>query len=490
MDLIKSLDLTTEAGRKLYAELVKLAPQFDVLFDGVEAFTDWLVGTTDVEKATREMESVFGKWGMTLPKTRTDLEQLYFSGKLTAEQMAILAAHLDALSILFGDLDTSIPPDTAKTYSQKLNDALGALERAVGAEKQRIEDVYAARLKSLEAEKDRINSAYESRIKAINAERDALSASHDAAMERYREQRDAAQEALSAASSVLSTIQQALSSLRGTDPVTELDRARAVRQIRQWTASGKMPEQEALQKAVSTASSIDPKDFVDERAYQLEKIRTMSALTGLEALAAQQKSDAERMVEAIEASSEAADRAYEAQLAALDRAEKSAAAWRERELARVDQQIAALGDWRDKQISALDAMLLEAQEQVGRLENTWQATLSVKDALDQLNKLLVEGGAKPVTPPITPPAPDLSGIATALQATAASSQAAAVATQTTTNETVALKAEIISLRKDLAAANTASVSTLKSLDDRLKKWDLDGVPPGRDDVDVILTRAA
>jgi DNA repair exonuclease SbcCD ATPase subunit len=251
-----------------------------------------------------------------------------------------------------------------------------------------------------------------------------------------------------------------------------------------------MPEQEALQKAVSTASSIDPKDFVDERAYQLEKIRTMAALTGLEALAEQQKSDAEKMVEAIEASMESASAAYEAQLAALDRAEESAAAWRERELARVDQQIAALGDWRDKQISALDAMLLEAQEQVGRLENTWQATLSVKDALDQLNKLLVEGGAKPVTPPITPPAPDLSGIATALQATAASSQAAAVATQTTTNETVALKAEIISLRKDLAAANTASVSTLKSLDDRLKKWDLDGVPPGRDDVDVILTRAA
>lgn len=490
MELIKSLGLTTEAGRKLYAELVKLAPQFDVLFDGVEAFTDWLMGTSDVEKATREMEMVFGKWEMTLPKTRSDLEQLYLSGKLTAEQMAILAAHLDALSILFGDLDTAIPPDTTKTYSQKLQDALSDLERSVDAEKKRIDEVYAARLESLQAEKDQINSAYESRIKAINAERDALSASHDAAMERYSKQRDAAQEALSAASSVLSTIQQALSSLRGTDPVTELDRARAVRQIRQWTASGKMPEQEALQKAVSTASSIDPNDFVDERAYQLEKIRTVSALTGLEALAERQKSDAERMVDAIEASSDAAVRAYEAQLAALDRAEESAAAWRERELARVDQQIAELGDWRDKQISALDAMLLEAQEQVGRLEDTWQATLNIKDALDQLNKLLVEGGAKPVTAPVTSPAPDLSGIATALQATAASSQAAAVATQTTTNETVALKAEIIALRKDLAVSGTAQVSALKSLDDRLRKWDMDGVPPGRDDDGATLVRAA
>jgi hypothetical protein len=54
-------------------------------------------------------------------------------------------------------------------------------------------------------------------------------------------------------------------------------------------------------------------------------------------------------------------------------------------------------------------------------------------------------------------------------------------------EIKALREELALLRKDMAAVGTAQVVPLSSLDERLRKWDLDGLPPGRDN--VILLRA-
>jgi hypothetical protein len=57
--------------------------------------------------------------------------------------------------------------------------------------------------------------------------------------------------------------------------------------------------------------------------------------------------------------------------------------------------------------------------------------------------------------------------------------------QVQTAEIKGLREELAMLRKDMAAAQTAQVAPLKSLDDRTRKWDLDGLPPGRDDVTVL-----
>ena len=51
-----------------------------------------------------------------------------------------------------------------------------------------------------------------------------------------------------------------------------------------------------------------------------------------------------------------------------------------------------------------------------------------------------------------------------------------------------LRAEIIELRNTIASVGTAQITPLKSIDDRLRKFDTDGLPPGRDD--VVLLRAA
>ena len=108
MDLVESLDLTTAAGRAAYVELMKLGPAFDALFDAQETFLAWLAPIDPFKKAMSELSAVFGKWGMTLPANKDALLALYRSGKLSTEQMAILAAHLDALKLIFPDLADSI----------------------------------------------------------------------------------------------------------------------------------------------------------------------------------------------------------------------------------------------------------------------------------------------------------------------------------------------------------------------------------------------
>ncbi len=54
-----------------------------------------------------------------------------------------------------------------------------------------------------------------------------------------------------------------------------------------------------------------------------------------------------------------------------------------------------------------------------------------------------------------------------------------------TAEIKGLREELALLRKDMAVTATAQVAPLKSLDDRTRKWDLDGLPPGRDDITVL-----
>jgi hypothetical protein len=52
-------------------------------------------------------------------------------------------------------------------------------------------------------------------------------------------------------------------------------------------------------------------------------------------------------------------------------------------------------------------------------------------------------------------------------------------------ELKALREEIAVMRKDMAAIGTAQVVPLKAVEDRLRTWDADGLPPGRDDVTLL-----
>lgn len=428
-DLIAGLDLTTEAGRKLYAGLMELLPQFDLLYDGVEAFTDWLLGVDEVDQATRELERVFQDWGLTLPENRDALVALYESGELTTEQMAILGAYMRELGLVFGEAADIIEDGVNKIDLTKLRDAFSELERSAAAERELI------------------NEQYQARVDAIAAEREALSAANRAQLEALAKQREAAQEALGAAEAGLSRIQSALHAFRGEAPRTEMERLRALRQLGAWAASGRLPDEDSLDRAITGASNLDAQDFTSEASYRAAQGNAYSALLALEKVGVKQVSDAERQIAAIETASERAQAAYEAQLKALDDQADQAAAWR------------------DTQLEAIDQLLAEAAKQIAILEGTWTETKSIDDALAALNEALVEAGGTPVVATqdsmdrLLPPMTELVAASTA-----------------TTDEVVALRQEIVTLRRDLAEVSTAQVVPLKAIDERLRKWDLDGLP--------------
>jgi len=499
-ELIGGLKLTDEASRKLYAGLMELLPQFDLLYDGVEAFTDWLLGVDEVGQATRELERVFKDWGLTLPENRDALKDLYDSGILTTEQMAILGAYLKELGLVFGDLKDDVDGINELDLS-KLRDAYAVLEQAARAEREAVEAQYRARMEAIAAEREAldaqhqarlaaiasereaVNAAYQARMDSIAAQRESAAAANKAQLDALAKQREAAQEALSVAEAGLSRIQSALDAFRGDAPRNEMERMRALRQLGAWARAGTLPGEEQLDRAITGATNLNAEDFGTEAAYRAAQGSAYSALLALEKVGVRQVSDAERQIAAIETASDRAAAAYEAQLAAIDaqaeqaagqrdaaleilaRQEESATAWRDQELARLEAETEAAQTWRDENLAAIDDLLELAAKQIAILEGTYVETKSLAEAINDLNDALIDAGGEPLAPTqadlaaLLPPMGDIAAAANA-----------------TTTEVIALRQEIVVLRQDLASVATAQVVPLKAIDERLRKWDLDGMP--------------
>jgi tape measure domain-containing protein len=516
-DLISAIDLTTEAGRKLYAGLMELAPQFDLLYDGVEAFTDWLLGVNEVERATRELERVFQDLGLVMPQNRDALLELYQSGALSAEQMAVLAAYLKELGLVFDQVAEDVEElkdGISQLQLDRIKRAYSGLDQAANAEREVINTTYQARMDAIAAERevidqqhqdrlaaiaserDAANSAYQSRLDAIAAEREALAEANRAQLDALSKQREAAQEALSIAQAGLNRIQSALSFFRSESPRSELERMRSLRQLGSWAASGRLPEEDALDRAITGATNLDAQNFTSENAYRAAQGSAYSALLALEKVGIKQVSDAEKQIQAIEKASERAQDSYEKQLKAIDaqaeqaaaqrdatleilaRQEESAIAWRDQELARLDAEAEAATAWRDANLASIDALLAEATKQIAILEGTYIETKTIAAALAELNAALIDAGGEPLQPvqaglaDMLPPLEDI-----------------ALAESATTNEVIILRQEIVTLRKDLAAVNTSQVVALKSIDERLRKWDMDGLPDSTSSSDTALRAA-
>ena len=126
-------------------------------------------------------------------------------------------------------------------------------------------------------------------------------------------------------------------------------------------------------------------------------------------------------------------------------------------------------------------MLKTAKKQLDAALGNQEVTLSLAEAIKQFNAAI-----KAVDPKATPLA--LAAVGATVQAASASltttlsSQTVQQTTAAAQNNAhwTALRSEIAALRADLAASNTASVTALKSLDNRLQRWDLDGLPAGAD----------
>lgn len=148
-NLISSINLQTEAGRTLYAELMKLIDAFDAMYDAIEGFESWLGVRDEREIAKTRLVKLFDDLGLQMPKTKEALKQLYLTGKLTAEQLALLGANLEDLTNYYGNTDTWDPREDltnatiAKLQAQldKFNSDLATSRNIVQAASSAIENL-------------------------------------------------------------------------------------------------------------------------------------------------------------------------------------------------------------------------------------------------------------------------------------------------------------------------------------------------------------
>jgi hypothetical protein len=371
--LIASLDLTTEAGQKLYAGLLKLAPAFDLLYDGVEAFEDWLLGTDAVERATRDLQKVFADWGMTIPKTRDELQALYESGLFSTEQLAILAAHLEQLGLVFGNLGTEVDTIKAKIVDytnleirlaeargddalalqlrrqQELDAAADEHSRSLLLQIYAYEDAAAAAARAREEHRRQWEAAEAARRAAYDAEVDAIRTYNAAAQAAADEANRAAREALQALQQAAEKAYQNASAI-------------ATAWIQAISALGLVAEAAALQRRLESAA-LDP---ALRAAYsQVWGIQDRAALAGGQA-----------------------DLAMQA-LGLLGRSTDAVAAERALALAGTDPALRGLQEWvyslEDAKIAAEEAAVgIEAL--IGSLE---QVSAAIGGALERVDDLLV-----------------------------------------------------------------------------------------------------
>jgi hypothetical protein len=594
-DLMGAIDLTSEAGKKLYAGLLELAPQFDLLYDAAEAFQGWIDPAGNAAASIERLQDVFADLGVTMPETGAALLDLYESGKLTTEQMAMLGASLADLQAIYDPmiaqekaladarqelalltleleqgpeaalaerrrleleaLDESLRPmqeriwaledetaalkkaaDAMNKANDLMNDVsirLADLQDPAGAQQRarereiaeaikdqtpetaaelrrlyeelwRLEDAAAAVAAAMAAIKEReglmirlaeasgnsaeatrlrreielrdaldetnrallrhiyaiedaraamtkaIDDEYNAKIAAIDAAQKAQQAAHQAAIDALNKQRDAAQEALNVAQGLLSTIQSALDGMRGQQEYDELSHARAAKQLAAWAKENTLPDVDKLSKVLDILAKADKQDYATEADYRYAQAQTFANLLALEAKAVKEVNWAEKQLKAIED-----------QVAALNKMNDSIMDGFQ---AQRDQANA----WRDAQLAAMEAQL---------------------KAMAALASVL--GGARPGPIPGTPPipgAPPIPGTPipppTPLPPPADNYQKL---NEAQIAEIKALREEMGLLRKDMAAIGTAQVVPLSSMDERMRKWDSDGLPPGREN--VILLRA-
>ena len=512
---IESLDLTTEAGRAAYVEAMKLVGAFISLDDALDKLGDTIDDAADVfadqrnalrdlaeqldptnylsqervdqaDQALRdagylgnlrdatgiaefmrllaEMDDAGGEAGDALREFFKTYEEVFDALVAAAEQHADLMLRLaeaqgdDALvrrlqreRELADALDDTNRAILTKIYAYEdarraMDDAYAALERAVNAERDRIQETYQARVDAIQAEREALDEAHTARREAINAEREAI-----------QSQMQDAQEALSRVSGIVNSIQSGLDTLRGRaqDPGMALATARG--QLATWAGTGALPEQDALQRALGAIGNDDRGNYVNELAYRAAQQADYANLLQLEKLGLAQKTDAEKQLDALDDHT----RLLDEQLAQEDRLYQQ-------QLKALDDQLQQANDWRESELKRLDQILIDAKEAMEITLGIHQETIAIDQALQALSESLLKFIiTRDAAPALGDPTYD----------PAAGQDAAAAQTEVMTS----LRDQVILLRQEMAALGVAQTSSLKSLDDRLLRWDLDGSPPWRDD---------
>jgi len=322
--LVEAQDLNTEAGRKAYAMLIQLAGAFDAV---AVASLD---AAAAAQEAARKQQEITDKG--------RDLEQrlLIAQGK---DRQALDLRRLQEYYALL-----NLNPELARMVIEiyKAEDAAAAL---VAAQQGR-EDAYRRLQNAATLQSEKLNA----QLATIDAQRTALG-----------QQRTLADESLALLTGIFDLVRTNARELYGQVESTASMQAAAgwafvERALATAKATGYLPEQGPLQEAIGAArSGLDERAYVTQFERDRDRLVLAGMLSGIEEIAGPQKTAVERQIEALEAQGKALD---------------------------------AQTETINAQLKAQQEMLEFWRRQIDIANGTFDATLSVEQAINKLRESL------------------------------------------------------------------------------------------------------
>lgn len=484
--LPNAFKLTGMAAIEAKMQFIDLAGGLDSLQTKLGDYYDNFY--SDSEKsaiATKALQEQFAALGMTMPKTREEfrsvVDNLVNSTGLATEADRKLYAELLGLAKSFADL---VPvtegvvktiDDLIKSLSDLANSALSALEKSINAEKSNLKSQLDSKVAALNAQKQAENDSYNAQKEAISNSAKAQNAFYSSQIDAQNAQLDVVKNTQTNLKSLFDSIKGAIDGLVGMqsnleDQTYKLAKAQLYSTLASAKAGGALPTAEAFSSTLS-GLKLDSSNFTSSFEFNRERLSVAGALTDLNSVVGNQLTKTDDTIAAIGAVTQsiqymqkAADDSANKALADLDAQHKE-------NLDKIDQQIKEAQDQYNSQVAYLDGLLSNAKDQLAIANGTYEAVLSVHDALTNFNsalQLLIEANAKRDA--------EKSAQIDSMVQTAQTMEESNVKKDEAIFE---MTAQVQSLRDEMAAQNRAIALNTAKTAKILGQWDGDGQPEVR-----------
>lgn len=375
--LVDGLDLTSEAGQKMFAELMKLVPGMDQYLLALEAQRQ---ASLDAAQAANEAAEAARKEAEAkaeaLKAQGLDLQvRLYDALGQSAEALALrrqmeLDATDETLRALLLQIyaaedaaaaqrELASAQETAARAAQEAADAAAqAAEKFKQATIDAAQNAFSKLQESAQLEKDRLGDELTNKIAAINNEKQLLEDQRASVIAGYQEQGKA--------------VESYLNKLKGLNDVllgflaetgVQANPFKELAMIYNEAKAGLLPDQSRLSSVLSGVSNASSSGFgsASEQNRAMQIARNQAAV--IQSIVGGQITPAEAQLNALESQTASANEYYNNQLAKLDFAASEA------------QRL------HDEQVGKIDEQLSEAQKQINALLGVDDRLLTIDQAL-------------------------------------------------------------------------------------------------------------
>lgn len=339
--VIDGLDLTTDAGQKLFAELMKLVPGLDQYLSGVEALTAASKEAAEAEKAKAE---ALKAQGLDLQLRLYDALGQSSEALALRRQMEIEATDASLHAILqqiYAAQDAaSAQRELADAQSAAASSARDAAAAAIGM----AQNAFGKLQDAAQAEKDRLETELDLKLSNIDKEREALEAQRDSVIDGYREQGRAVADYVKRLEGLSGVINDFLGQTGAAeDPFKRLG------QIFNEVKAGLLPEQGDLQAALSGVANAGTSGFgsASDAAFAMAVARNQASQIG--GIIGGRASGARSQAQLIEQQITDAEKYFTEEMLKLDAAESLAKQLHDEQVGKIDEQLSEA----QKQLNAL-----------------------------------------------------------------------------------------------------------------------------------------